>query len=156
MGRTITSDRLCALTGFTERHHLDLAKAGHFPPPVKGVYQDEDATLRGVFSYIKLQLAKKTDTLAAADLRLKNARADMAEEQLSAFKQLYVLKSEIGPALRNLSSRQRDALQYKLEQEIAPSIEGKKPVEILLTMQAATDSICQIFENGVRGWLDDK
>ncbi len=128
--------------------------AGHFPPPKDGMY-DMEAFFSGLIGYLKQQNTKKTDSARQADVRLKNAKADMAEEQLAAFKEKYVLKSAIGPALRNLAARQRDVLQFKLEQEIAPNLSGKKPPEVLAIMQSAVDSICLLFENGIRPWLDD-
>src|SRR5256885_3244989 len=31
---TISADRLCSLTGLTDRRHRQLAKEGYFPPPM--------------------------------------------------------------------------------------------------------------------------
>jgi hypothetical protein len=151
---TISAEKLRALTGYTDRHHRDLANQGYYPQPDHGQYQ-ATATLAGLFKYLREQLSKKNAGAAQAEERLKVAKADMAEEELAAFRKKYVLKTDIGPALTNLANHQRATLQYKLEQEVAPNLAGKKPLEILTTMQNAVDNICQIFEHGIRGWLED-
>jgi hypothetical protein len=44
----ITAENLCALTGYTDVHHREAAKAGYFPPPRKGLYQTKP-TIQGLF-----------------------------------------------------------------------------------------------------------
>ncbi len=141
------------MVGFTSRHLRGIADQGFYNPPVKGQYE-RDVTITGLFKYLRELAAKKAGDVKDAELRLKSAKAEMAEEELMKFREEYVKRDEIGPVLRNLALHQRATLQYKLEQEIAPNLPGKTPVEMLMTMQAATDSICKIFENGIVGWLD--
>lgn len=149
----ISADKLCELTGLGDRQHRNIANQGYFPPPYKSQYE-ATKTLQGLFRYFQELNKKKGDTIKAAEARLKEAKADMAEEELAAFREQYVLKSQIGPALSNLAAHQRANLQFKLEQEIAPKLAGKKPVEILQTLQRAVDDICKLFETGIRPWMD--
>ncbi len=152
-GNTLSSDKLASLTGLTDRRHRQLAKEGCFPNPERGQYQLV-ATLRGLFKYFQEQLHKKNDNAKKAEQRLKEAKADMAEEELAEFRNQYVLKKEIGPALRNISLHQRAILQRKLENEISPKVAGCKPAEVLAMHKAAVDEICAIFLEGTRQWID--
>ena len=47
----ITAEKLCAITGLSDRRH-QIAKAGYFPPPVKSQYQ-LIATLQGMCGYYR-------------------------------------------------------------------------------------------------------
>ena len=58
---TLTSEKLCALTGMTDRRHRQIAAEGFFPPPVKGEYQ-LSATIKGMFQYYRDQSKRKTQT----------------------------------------------------------------------------------------------
>ena len=83
---------------------------------------------------------------------MTKAKREMAEEELAEFRELYVLKAEIGPALRNLALHQRAALQRKFEQELAPNLAGLTTLEVLARVRTAVDEICQIFREGTKEW----
>ncbi|NBR87398.1 MAG: hypothetical protein EBT61_18160 [Verrucomicrobia bacterium] len=74
MADTIHADKLCALTGLTDRRHRQLAKAGYFPPPDKSEYQLA-ATIKGLFQYYREQKEKRGNS----DERIKKARAEKLE-----------------------------------------------------------------------------
>lgn len=150
---TISAEELCALTGLTDRRHRQLAQAGHFPPPLRGQYQ-RDKTVAGLFQYFRLQLKKRDDTLRVEQRKLAKAKREKTEEELAIIRNRYVLKSEIGPALHNVSLHQRATLQFKLENELAPNLAGKTPLEILEEIRRAVDAICGVFNEGVRRWMD--
>jgi hypothetical protein len=57
----LTSEKLCALTGMTDRRHRQIAAEGFFPSPVKGEYQ-LSATIKGMFQYYRDQSKRKTQT----------------------------------------------------------------------------------------------
>lgn len=78
MADTIHADKLCALTGLTDRRHRQLAKAGYFPPPVMSEYQLAP-TIKGMFQYYREQNAKKDTTYDKAKTREKDAKARLAE-----------------------------------------------------------------------------
>jgi hypothetical protein len=61
MADTIHADKLCALTGLTDRRHRQLAKAGYFPPPKLSEYQ-LSPTIKGMFQFYREQGQKKTHT----------------------------------------------------------------------------------------------
>ena len=78
---TISAEKLCALTGLTDRRHRQLAKEGYFPSPIKSEYQ-LSPTIKGMFQYFKERLTSKTN----ADERIKTARAEKLEIQNAALK----------------------------------------------------------------------
>lgn len=150
---TISKEKACELAGVDDRRLRQIAEKGYFPPPVKSRYLAEDF-VKGIVRYYKELSQKKADSIKASEDRLKAAKADMAEDERDRLRKLYVLKSEIGPALRNISLHQRAALQRKLESELGPNLAGLKTQEILTRLRAAVDEICTIFQEGARGWMD--
>lgn len=54
MADTIHADKLCALTGLTDKRHRQLAKAGYFPPPKAELY-NLSQTIRGLFKFYSEQ-----------------------------------------------------------------------------------------------------
>ena len=150
---TISGEQLCAITGVTDRRHRQLATAGYFPPPIRGHYQ-VGKTLVGIIKYQREQLKKKNDKLAKEQLGLTKAKRELAQEALAEQRGKYVSKSEIGPALRNISLHQRAVLQRKFEQELGPQLAGLTTLEILEKIRPAVDEICTLFREGVSGWMD--
>lgn len=69
---TISAEKLCALTGLTDRRHRQLAADGYFPPPIGGQYQ-LTATINGTFRYYRELSQRQTRTLAE-DKSLKTKR----------------------------------------------------------------------------------
>src|ERR1043166_1045858 len=99
---TIPAAELCAKTGLTDRQHRNIAKAGFFPPPLRGNYQHL-AALNGLIRYFREQLSKRSGKKEKELERLAEVKRKTAEFELAELQRLYVLRSEIGPALRNLS-----------------------------------------------------
>lgn len=132
--------------------HRKLAAAGYYPPPLNGKYQSVK-TLGGIIRYQKELLRKKDDTLEKERAGLTSARRKTVEKELAILNGEYVKKSEIGPALRNLSLHQRATLQRKFEQEIATKLDGLTPVERLLLIKGAVDEVCAIFQEGTASWI---
>lgn len=150
---TISAEKLCSLTGMSDRQHRNISKQGYFPPPYRGRYMADEA-ITGMFRYKDELNKKKSDTAKATKERHDTAKADMAEEELAEFREQYVLKALIGPALRNVSLHQRAVLQRKLENELAPKMAGKKTLEVLALMRGAVDEICLVFQEGSRSWME--
>lgn len=71
----ISSDRLAALTGLTDRRHRQLAKEGYFPEPERGQYELAP-TLRGLFKFYREVRQKDTGNQAAEKLRKTKEGAD--------------------------------------------------------------------------------
>ncbi len=141
------------ITGYTDRRHRQLAVKGYFPPPILGRYQ-AGKTLIGMVKYLGELVRKKNDRQAKEQLGLTKARRETAQEELAVLRGLYVEKSAIGPALRNISLHQRATLQRKLEQELGPNLAGLTTLEILARIRPAVDEICAVFRERTKQWLD--
>lgn len=149
---TIASDKLCELTGLTDRRHRQIAAEGFFPPPTQGAY-DATKTLAGLFRYYREQLHKKEDSLASERKKLSIARREKLEVETAKLKGELIDRAEIGPYLRNLANNQRATLQNKLENELSLKLAGQDPIEIRRRMATAVDELCAIYQQGIRHWL---
>src|SRR6266576_3364715 len=149
----ISADKLCQLTGLTDRRHRQLATAGCFPPPYRGQYE-LSPTLQGLFKHFRELLAHKSGKKESELELLAQVKREIAEFDLSQKRGLYILKSEIGPALRNLSLHQRAVLQFKLENEVGPNLAGLHILEIRAKLAIAADQICELFRAGISAWMD--
>ncbi len=151
-GGTITAAQLCAITGLTDRRHRQLAQGGYFPPPINGVYQAK--CLLGIIKYQRELIAKKSDVLRKEQEAYTRAKREMAQEELAQFRGKYVLKDEIGPALRNVSLHQRAVLCRVLEQEMGPNLVGKTTIEVMARVREAVDQVCGIFREQTGKWVE--
>ena len=149
----LSAERLCAITGFTDRWNRKLADQGYFPPPIRGFYQ-KDATLEGIIRYQKEQIAKGSEPVKVEQEAFMRAKRQTAEEELARVRGLYVEKARIEPAIRNVCLHQRAVLQRMLEQELPARLVGKTTIEINQEMRNSVDTICQVFREGVRQWAE--
>lgn len=76
--QTIEGDRLCFITGLTDRRHRQLAKEGYFPPPIRGKYQLV-RTLQGLFRYYREAQVKRTGRMEEERELKMAAERKMAE-----------------------------------------------------------------------------
>lgn len=108
----ISGESLCLLTGLTDRRHRQLAKSGHFPPPIKGEYQ-RDATLAGLFKFYREmgeRSRNRKDKIDDEKLRKLQLENDESEGRMT---DTYKLAERVAPSLIAF----RDAIYAKLEQE---------------------------------------
>jgi len=80
--QTLSAERLCLLTGLTDRRHRQLAGEGYFPPPIKGQYQITP-TMQGMFRYYREQQNKGSSEFNLERLRKTRAEANLAEIRLA-------------------------------------------------------------------------
>jgi len=76
--QTITADKLCALTGLTDRRHRQLAAQGFFPPPIGAHYQLAP-TIQGMFRFYREVSIRHRGTLSDAKLGKTDAERKLAE-----------------------------------------------------------------------------
>jgi len=76
--QTIEGDKLCHLTGLTDRRHRQLAKEGYFAPPIRGKYQLV-RTLQGLFRYYRESQTRRNGTLDEERQRKLTAERKSAE-----------------------------------------------------------------------------
>ena len=140
--QTLDAERLCALTGLTDRRHRQLAGDGYFPPPVRGRYQ-LTPTIQGMFRYYREQAARGNDEFATERLRKTRAEANLAEirlhkERRNAFdrkavlrtweniimvirQKLLALPSKVSPRLAYMDDQK--AIEADLEKEVRDALE---------------------------------
>jgi hypothetical protein len=80
--QTLSAERLCTLTGLTDRRHRQLAAEGYFPAPIKGQYQ-LTPTIQGMFRYFRDQMNRGNDEFGIERLRKTRAEANLAEIRLA-------------------------------------------------------------------------
>ena len=150
---TITNAELAEITGWTDNFARKLATLGYFPHSARGHWKTLP-TLAGIIKYLREQVAKKDDRVANEKLALAKVKRETAEENLANARGRYVLKDEIGPALRNISLHQRAVFIRKFEQELAPNCANLTTLEIIPKFRKAIDETCAVFFEGVKPWLD--
>ena len=146
--QTISNERLCTLTGLSDRRHRQLADDGYFPPPIKGQYQ-LTPTIQGMFRYYRELQNRGNDEFAMERLRKTRAEANLAELKLSrerkesleaqsVFKawenilltlrqKLLALPTKISPRIVYLNEQHE--IEKELEQEITEAlVDLSKPV----------------------------
>jgi hypothetical protein len=148
---TINTASLSDLSGYSRSSLYDFAARKVLPAPDNDQWEAA-ATIRALIKY--LREGKDADAYRTARTKRMQAQADRERTRADFERGLYLPKSEIGPALRNLSLHQKAKLQHKLESELAPKLAGLNPLEIQAHMAQAVDEIVSVFRNGVRDWME--
>ena len=148
----ISKEELCNLTGLTDRRHRQIAEAGYFAAPVRGVYRQD--AIPGMFRYLREMLTKKDDSLKVEQHKLARVKRETAETELAVLRGELLQKEDVAPALRNVALHQRATLQAKLERELPPRLTNKTAPEALAELRAAVDEICRVFREGTRQWME--
>ncbi|MBC8324307.1 MAG: hypothetical protein H8E27_01600, partial [Verrucomicrobia subdivision 3 bacterium] len=129
----LSAEKLCQITNLSDQRHRQLAKAGYFPPPIKGIYQLTPA-LQGVIRYMRDQSAKAGNSLEQEKLKKLTAERQIAELELAKRKgealdaravvtawenivvtirqKLMAMPAQLGPRLAYLKE------QHKIEEEL--------------------------------------
>lgn len=118
--QTITGERLCTLTGLSDRRHRQLAEQGYFPPPLKGQYQ-LTPTIQGMFRYYRELQARGNDEFAMERLRKTRAEANLAELRLSKERKQSLDAATVVKAWENIILTLRQKL-LSLPSKIAPRL----------------------------------
>ena len=147
----ITADRLCGLTGLTDRRHRQLAADGYFPAPVESMYQ-MDATVTGIFRFYrehnartKEKLVNTKDEKTQKEIRLLDMKIEEQERQS-------VKRSEVSKLLLQVSSKQKAVLFAALEREYPGKVVGRTASEISAHGRALADRLCEVFAREVEQW----
>src|SRR5437667_7751758 len=104
-GGTISAERLCSLSGLTDRRHRQLASQGFFPPPIRGDYQ-AGATIQGLLRYYREQSSRtrnQKDAIDAQKLRKLKREEDEADNKLVETSKLMALVAAALQSLRDLT-----------------------------------------------------
>lgn len=114
---TISAERLCSLTGLTDRRHRQLAKQGYFPPPTNGNYP-LNQTITGLFKYFR-ERAKGADPLTKARQAEIESRTALNHLAIDEKQRKLVPVAELGPIIGKFLTEAKSKIygHPKLEQE---------------------------------------
>lgn len=87
---SISAERLCAITGWSDQRHRQLAKLGYFPLPIETRYALVD-TFAGIVRYLREARAKAEGTAAGMLVNQRTGKMD-AERRLAELE----LKRQLG------------------------------------------------------------
>lgn len=104
----ISAEKLCALTGKTDRRHRQLAKDGYFPPPINGEYQ-LSPTIAGFLRYVREQAIRAKDTIGKEHLAKTTAERHMVELDLARARKELLPARDVERAWVHLLSEARAA-----------------------------------------------
>lgn len=145
--QTISAEKLCALTGLTDRRHRQLAKEGYFPPPIKSQYQ-LTPTISGMFRYYREYNARLKNKKEAIDdekhrkLKLEN---DQSEGLLTNTARL---ATELSAALIPI----REELRQKLEAECPMAMSGMDVPEARIIGKRLCDDVFEKIGAVFKRW----
>jgi hypothetical protein len=137
----IHGDQLEKLTGKTDRRMRQLAKAGWFPPPIRGCYQFS-ATIRGLLKYYEAS-ADNSDwgvKKKEQEFRKLKTHNDRLDEKLIP---LAWLQGRIGA----LASKVRGTLRQKLEVEYPNAAAGLDVRQCRVYGKRLVDQILSEFQS---------
>lgn len=153
--QTITAEKLCALTGLTDRRHRQLATEGWFPAPIESAYL-LTPTINGLFRYYR-----------ESNQRTKLKTADLKDEKLKKETRLLDLKiareegemigvGEVGDLLLHLSSFIKTVLYQRLGKEFGAKGAGRGAAELNAMGNDIADEICNTLRETIEKWEDEK
>ena len=146
---SISTAQLESLSNLGERRLRQLSQEGRLPQPMGGQWP-MILTIKRLFAVYQ----ESGPELAKEKLLKMAAQRKLAELEVGRVTGTLCPRSEIAPALRNLSLNQRACLQNKLEIELPPKLSGLDPVAIRRHMVEVVDSVCDMFQKNTRQWLD--
>lgn len=148
---TISGNQLEILTGLTDRRLRQLAKAGYFPPPIKGQYQ-QTVTIRGLFKYYREDHNHSAKTLNEAKLTKLKADAEMARIKVAQARRLTIDRGEVSDYLKSWAARLDMMLTAELENNAPNLVLGLPIDQIRSEMRDLHDRIREATRNGLKTW----
>ena len=149
--QTISAEKLCALSGLTDRRHRQLAGEGYFPQPIEAQYQLAP-TIQGLFKYYrehnqrtKEKLVNTKDDKTQKEIRLLDMKIAREERRT-------VERAEVNTLLLHVASQQKAVLFPALEREFPGKVVGRTASEISAQGRALADRLCEIFQREVEQW----
>ena len=143
----ISAEKLCALTGLTDRQHRNIAKAGFFPPPVDGQYQTVP-TLRGMFKYYR-EMGERTrnrkDAIDEQKLRALKRENEEAEGRLTDTRKLAEVAGRSLIAIRDL-------IYQKMEAESPVSMAGLDVASARIIGRRLADELILKIQSVFKAW----
>tara|TARA_R110000787_G_scaffold162146_2_gene275534 strand:- start:166 stop:696 length:531 start_codon:yes stop_codon:yes gene_type:complete len=150
---TVTGSKLEILTGLTDRRLRQLAKAGYFPPPVNGKFQ-QNATIRGLFKYYREDYNQAAKTLNDAKLKKLRADAEMAQLKLAEAKRELIGRGVMSVFIRAWIAKLDLLLTAELENNLPPMLLGQ-PIDVMRSeMRQCHDRLRDATQRGLVRYED--
>lgn len=146
-GGLIEADKLCSLSGLSDRRHRQLADQGYFPPPIKSQYQTTP-TLIGLFRFYKEYSQRHHATregIQAEILRTKKRENDEAAG-------LLVLKADVAEELQKFLTPALSFIRQKFENELPMSMSGMGVAENRILGERFYDDLSKRFRDELLKW----
>lgn len=150
-GKTLTTEELRELTGWTARHLRDLADQKWYPKPAHGKYQLMP-TLKGVFAYLKDQAGKKGDSEKASRAAYWDIKRERERWEFDRDRGKFVEVDELQPTVRNVCIHLQAVIRRKLELELSARVRNMKELEMREELKAAAGELYKVFRDGVSRW----
>jgi hypothetical protein len=151
---TITSEALESFTGLTDRRIRQLAKAGYFPPPKNGVYQ-QSVTIRGLFKYYREDHHNTSRTLNDAKLEKLRADAEMSRIKVLQAKRETIDRDQVADYLRAWSAKLDLLLTHEMENNAPNLVLGQPIDQIRYEMKQMHERIREATRRGLKAWEED-
>lgn len=152
-GQSISAEKLCQLTGLTDRRHRQLAKEGYFPPPIESEYQLVP-TLQGMFRfYREMSQGEKKGLNELKGIKLKR-EITLADQRIEKEAGRVVPFDSVNEFLLRVGSLQKIVLCQKLEKEMPPRAEGQPVANIIVLGRELADEVCEIFGQHLHEWTE--
>jgi len=149
----ITGEKLCLLTGLTDRRHRQLALEGWFPPPKSAEYLLAP-TLQGLFKYYREKATRQGGTL----LEKKGVKMDkdikLADLKIAREERKLIDRDEVIARFQHVGSRQRMILFQALETELPPRLDGMAAAQIRPILRDTADAICREMADSMGGFAE--
>ena len=150
----IPADRLCLLTGLTDRRHRQLSAEGYFPGPMRGQYKLVP-TLQGLFRYYREAASKlREQVLTTRDLKGQK-EIELLDLKIARDRGAMIDRNVVETLLGAIATLQRSRLYSALEQELPGRVTGRDPAQVRVVGREIADELCAIFSDAKARWVEE-
>lgn len=147
----ISAEKLCALSGLSDRRHRQLAGDGYFPPPIESQYQLVP-TISGLFRYYREHNQRTKERLVDTKDIKSQRETRLIDLKIAQIERKSIDKAEVNKLLLHVSSQQKAVLFAALEREMPGKCVGKTASEIARFGRELGDRLCAIFTRAIEEW----
>lgn len=147
----ISADKLCALSGLTDRRHRQLAAEGYFPPPIDSQYQLVP-TISGLFRYYREHNQRTKEKLVNTRDEKTQKENRLLDLEIARKEGRTVERADMDALHFTIFTKQKAVLTAALSSEYPGKCVGRTASEIRVLGADLANRICDIFIQGVEAW----
>lgn len=147
MADTITADKLCSLTGLTDRRHRQLAAAGYFPAPERALYV-LTPTISGILRYYRETTQRRGNLTELKEIKMAKEN-ELLDLKMLREKRLTIAKRDVDALLLHIAVRAKTMLYQFLETEAPPKLDGLPASAQRKILREMADAICDAMADSV-------